>query len=170
MKHTRRTFGTTAILIGALLVQAQSAATCGNPGDTTTTTTSGGDVVTARDDRSTTSPAFAAVVGSYRLTAVNGARLPYRYSSDEDGCREEIVGGSLVIRSNGTFTRAITEREACPDDDIEEETETENGRVKLRNDRLEFDNDGDNAAIIRNGQLDWRTDDYSKPLTLTFRR
>lgn len=147
------------LAIMAVALQAQSAATCaGAPEGEVVTTTSGGAVVS-----------FGDIAGSYMLVQVNGRDLPVRFNKDDD-CREEMVRGSLTIRNDGSFTRSLTERETCEGESPEEETETENGRVLRTGNTLTFDNDEDDSAQVSGNLILWTTNDYAKPLRLTFRR
>ena len=80
---------------------------------------------------------------TWRLTQVNGAALPAVTDEDDDGCSEEVVAGTLTLQSGGEWELELNEREVCGND-VEEETEKEDGRYAVQADGIHFtDDDGD---------------------------
>lgn len=89
-------------------------------------------------------PASAQTPGApetFRLTEVAGAALPTMIE-EEDGCREEVLSGSLTLNADGSWTLITREREVCGDS-VEEEDEQENGRYLVEGDTIRFHDDAE---------------------------
>lgn len=79
---------------------------------------------------------------SWSLVEVSGDALPVVVDVDDD-CREEVVGGTLTLAVDGTWTLVTLERETCGGD-VKESEDTEEGRYEAEGDRVRFfDEDGD---------------------------
>jgi hypothetical protein len=55
-------------------------------------------------------PTEASVIGLYNLTIVNGGPLPFPYAANST-TRFDIIGGSLNLRADHTFTDLLTTRQ-----------------------------------------------------------
>ena len=127
----------------------------------------------------------AAAQESWQLAQVNGGALPVVTEQDEDGCRDEIVAGTLTLNGDGTWRLETTEREVCGDN-VEDDAEREDGRFTRDASGIRFtDDDGDEedaddqtgdddvdvedfvSATVAGGTMTVRLDDGN---TLTFRR
>ena len=110
----------------------------------------------------TLSAGEAAAQETWQLAQINGSALPFVTDQDDDGCREEVVSGTLTLGTDGRWTLATNEREVCGDK-VEEETEEEDGRFSADGDALRFtdedddddssddDDDGDDFDDLANG-------------------
>ena len=122
---------------------------------------------------------------AWQLARVNGSALPAVIEQDDDGCRDELVSGTLTLSGDGTWVLQTRERETCGDD-VDEETEREDGRYARDAGAITFtDQDGDSedaddedaddgidvddfvSGSADAGSLTVRLDDGN---TLTFRR
>lgn len=147
------------------LLVLQSPATCGMP-----------DVGLPSSDRVGGTVRSSAAVGTYSLVAANGRALPYRYE-DDDGCRESIESGRLVLRANGSYQWSVTTQENC-DGEIERETEEEDGEYDVSGNRIRFDDEFDeddegeeDDGFIEGAQVRFPTEDFGDDeIWLTFRR
>ena len=77
---------------------------------------------------------------TWQLAEVNGAALPTVVETDDDGCRDEVVSGTLTLSADGKWKLTTNEREVCGNR-IEEETEEEDGRYTVQGETIRFDDD-----------------------------
>jgi len=121
---------------------------------------------------------------TWQLAQVNGSSLPAVVEQDDDGCRDEVVAGTLTLDVDGTWSLETSEREVCGDR-VEEDSETEDGRYTREASAIRFtDEDGDEedsdddaddgvdvedfvSGTVEAAALTVRLDDGN---TLTFRR
>jgi hypothetical protein len=85
------------------------------------------------------SPAPSAAVGTYRLATINDRPLPV-VVEEEDGCRDEVVSGTLTLKPDGTWTLVHTERDVCGDK-VESDEENEDGKYTLQGTMVTFNDD-----------------------------
>lgn len=79
----------------------------------------------------------------WRLSQVDGNALPHVVDQDDDGCREEIVAGTLTLHADGRWVLETQEREICGNE-VEDETEEEDGRYEVQGETVRFaDDDGE---------------------------
>ena len=81
---------------------------------------------------------------TFRLIQVAGKALP-AVIEEEDGCREEVVSGTLTLKADGIWILVAQEREVCGDR-VEEEDEREEGKYSIEGSLIRFvddDCDGD---------------------------
>lgn len=81
---------------------------------------------------------------TFRLIQVAGKALP-AVIEEEDGCREEVVSGTLTLKADGIWILVTQEREVCGDR-VEEEDEREEGKYSIEGSLIRFvddDCDGD---------------------------
>ncbi|HEX6587415.1 MAG TPA: hypothetical protein VF039_00220 [Longimicrobiales bacterium] len=81
---------------------------------------------------------------TWQLAEVNGAALPAVVETDDDGCRDEVVSGTLTLSTGGMWKLTTNEREVCGNR-VEEETEEEDGRYTVQGETIRFDDDDDDA-------------------------
>ena len=80
---------------------------------------------------------------TWRLSQVDGAALPAVVEQDDEGCREEVLSGTLTLEADGRWKLETVERETCGNE-VEEETEDEDGRYTVQDGAIRFgDDDGD---------------------------
>lgn len=133
-----------------------------------------------------TATAFAqgrtAAAEVYRLTEVNGGALPVVVEQDER-CREELLGGTLTLETDGRWRLMTQEREVCGAD-VEAEEESEDGIFTREGQTIRFleedgepnDDEGDegidaenlSVGTVAGGALTVRLADGAT--TLTFRQ
>lgn len=63
------------------------------------------------------------VVGSYDLMTIQGSAPP-KVVVDEPGCQQTVIGGTLALNPDGSFTMQLDEVTACP-------TPTQPGEVSV---------------------------------------
>ena len=106
----------------------------------------------------TAAPAAAQAVSqdeTFRLIQVAGKALP-AVIEEEDGCREEVVSGTLTLKADGIWILVAQEREVCGDR-VEEEEEREEGKYSIEGSSIRFvddDSDGDAEEDDTDDDLD----------------
>ena len=105
-------------------------------------------------------PASAQAVSAeetYRLVQVSGTALPALVEADDDGCREEILAGTLTLETDGDWELTLSERETCGDD-VEQDEDTEEGEYRVEGSTIRFvendDDDDDDAEEDGDRDLD----------------
>ena len=106
-------------------------------------------------------PASAQAVSAeetYRLVQVAGTALPTVVEEDDDGCREEVLAGTLTLETDGDWKLVTRERETCGND-VEEEEDTEEGEYRIEGSAIRFveeddDDDDDDADETEDVDLD----------------
>lgn len=92
---------------------------------------------------------------TFRLIQVAGKALP-AVIEEEDGCREEVVSGTLTLKADGIWILVTQEREVCGDR-VEEEEEREEGKYSIEGSSIRFvddDSDGDAEEDDTDDDLD----------------
>ena len=92
---------------------------------------------------------------TFRLIQVAGKALP-AVIEEEDGCREEVVSGTLTLKADGIWILVAQEREVCGDR-VEEEEEREEGKYSIEGSSIRFvddDSDGDAEEDDTDDDLD----------------
>lgn len=92
----------------------------------------------------TSTPAAAQAVSqdeTFRLTEVAKTALPVLIE-EEDGCRDEVVSGTLTLEADGDWVLVTQEREVCGDR-VEEDEDREEGRFRIEGTSIHFLGDDD---------------------------
>jgi hypothetical protein len=81
---------------------------------------------------------------TWQLAEVNGTALPALIEQDGENCREEVLSGTLTMESDGDWTLVTQEREVCGDQ-VEEESDEEDGRFTAQGESFTFTEEDDDA-------------------------
>lgn len=120
------------------------------------------------------------VAGIYLLTEVNGEQLPaHSWTEKPDGkrCKQIILGGGLLLDSEGRSAAFLTERVVCPNEDGSETAGKEHsvifaGSYTIFGDQITIEDDfGTDEAVIKGDVLVYKAGGGDRPTEdLIFRK
>ncbi|HYV98791.1 MAG TPA: hypothetical protein VE967_15150 [Gemmatimonadaceae bacterium] len=121
------------------------------------------------DESTVPPPTEASVVGTYALRIVNGGNLPFPYSATSS-TRLDIIGGSLTVTADHTFSDALVFRttDLTTNTAADPETQTLTGTWALSGSSLELTYAGPHTLVaVVTGKEITRVD---QGLSLTYRK
>ena len=95
----------------------------------------------------TTAPVVVtSVVGTWKLTLVNGAALPYVLSTSDP--KLEVIDQQYTITVANTFTTSFTLRETDLDGTVSTGTTSDSGTMTLADNTVTFTNKSDGSIVV----------------------
>ena len=95
----------------------------------------------------TTAPVVVtSVVGTWKLTSVDGKPLPYVVSASDP--KLEVIDKQYVITSSNTFTTSFTLRATELDGTVSNGTTSDSGTLTLADNTVTFTNKSDGSIVV----------------------
>ena len=113
------------------------------------------------------------VSGVYLLIEFNGEKLPafYKRKPNDERCKEEILGGALLLDSEGRSAAFLTERDVCLHEDGSETAAWEGslifpGTYNISGNQITIEDDfGPSQAILKGDLLVYKIGGEGSPIT-----
>jgi hypothetical protein len=115
-------------------------------------------------DSGTVVPPVGSVVGTWKLTSVDGKPLPYVYQASDP--KLELIAKQYVITSTGTYTSSYTLRGTELDGTVNTTTSNDAGTFTLSGSTVQFTSTTDASVLF--GEATTTTITIPGPLTQVF--